>query len=248
MRRLRVAAAALLLVAAACDGAVQDAGPSGSPGETAAPPADASLLRYTCDGRFAFGADLLERPGGDELAATPAAAALRAHLAKPDMDIDWLPDTGWTLLGEDEQGAEYVAPGGESGLIAVSVENVDGAWRVGGWGGCTPMRVLAPGIGEATWVLDDAASIGPGTTEFTALVTERDCASGQPSVGRVLGPDIMMLEEQVLVTFAVRPLPGGHDCQGNPSTPVRVVLPEPIGDRRLLDGSTLPPREPAAEP
>ena len=52
----------------------------------------------------------------------------------------------------------------------------------------------------------------------------------------------------VLVTFGVRPLPGDQECPGNPPTPVLVVLPGPLGDRQLLDGATLPPRQPAAEP
>jgi hypothetical protein len=111
------------------------------------------------------------------------------------------------------------------------------------------MRVLPEGLGEATWDLAAGQSIGPETTTFEALVTERDCASGQPSEGRIVGPNVLPIEGQVLVTFAVRPLGGDvQTCQGNPATRATVTLPEPLGDRRLLDGSTLPPREPVPEP
>jgi hypothetical protein len=111
------------------------------------------------------------------------------------------------------------------------------------------MRVLPPGLGSATWVMADPGAIGRDTVVFDALVTERDCASGRPSVGRVVGPDILDLADAVLVTFAVRPLPGGvQTCQGNPATRITVSLPSPLGDRQLLDASTLPPREPLPEP
>ncbi len=248
-----VALGGALLIAAACGSSTPTGPADGATGEPTAgptlPTADASALRYTCDSRFPFTADLLTRPGGDELAATPLAAALRAHLAKQDLDIDWLPDSGWTLLGEDETGAAFIAPGGDTGLLTVSLDHVGRVWAVNGWGDCQPMRVLPPGLGDATWALPPEAAIGPATTEFVALVTERDCASGSPSVGRVVGPDILLLEDRVLVTFGVRPLGGdAQTCQGNPATPVSVVLPEPLGDRKLLDGSTLPPRDPTAEP
>ena len=61
----------------------------------------------------------------------------------------------------------------------------------------------------------------------------------------MVGPEIRQLPDRVLVTFAVRPLGGdAHDCQANPPTKVVVTLPEPLGPRVLLDGSTLPARDP----
>ncbi len=212
-------------------------------------------IRYTC-GRFPFGAEILTVVRHDETGPGPLAAALRLHVARNDMDINWLPDTGWTLVGQDAQGAEFVTATGE-GLMVAAVGRVIGepqvpfavdGWVVDGWGGCNPQRMLAPGLGAAEWSVAPGQAIGPGTTRFDALVTELACASGQSSEGRIVGPDIVVAEDQVLVTFAVRPQGGteGQTCQGNPSTRVTVTLPEPLGGRALLDGSTLPPRQPVA--
>jgi hypothetical protein len=194
---------------------------------------------------------MLDRQGGDEAAANPAAAALRGHLAKNGPDIDFLPDRGWSLAGMDASGAEFVTEDGDLGMKMVSLRSADlGPWIVTGWGDCQPQRVLPPGLNDASWTLDPAEPRpGPDVQMFTALVTERECASGQSSEGRVVGPDILALGDEVLVTFAVRPLRGDtQTCPGNPVTRVTVDLGSPLGDRQLLDGGTLPPGDPTIEP
>lgn len=98
--------------------------------------------------------------------------------------------------------------------------------------------------GPATWTYDPGAEIGPDTTQFTAWVTETACASGQSSKGRIIGPEVKVSAETIMVTFRVRSLVGGQDCQGNPSTAVTVRLPEALGERQLVDGGREPPAEP----
>ena len=241
-------ALALVAVLAACD-----AGPSPSGSESSGPgssrPVDVTALRYAC-GRFAFGADILTRVGQAELADNPAAAALRAHLAQDGPDIDFLPDAGWILAGMDATAAEFVTVDGDLGMKTVTVGTESGTWRVTGWGDCQARRVLPAGLGDADWALaPDQPALGPDTRSFDALVTERDCASGKSSEGRIAGPDILQAGDLLLVTFAVRPLPGGaQTCQGNPATRVTVHLDAPLGDRRMRDGGALPPRDPAVQP
>jgi len=221
------------------------AGPSGSAG-SAAPSNDPLALRYTC-GRFNFGPEILgQGPGNAERDPNPAAEALRMHLAMPGPENDFLPDTGWMLVGIDAQGAEFVAIEGDLEMMMVSVENGPAGWKVGGWGGCQPRIVLAQGLGPAEWHFDSAAAVpGPETQVFDALVTEMNCASGRPADGRIVGPEVVASEGVVLVMFAVRPLPGGQNCPSNPSTRVTIDLGEPLGDRALLDGGRLPPGDPA---
>ena len=222
--------------------------PPGVPG--GAPPLGAAPLQYTC-GRFPFGAEMLDRSDTDEAAANPAAAALREHLAKDGPDIDFLPDRGWSLAGMDADGAEFVIEDGDLGMKVVSLHSADlGPWILTGWGDCQPQRVLPPGLGEASWTFDpEDPRPGADTRTFTALVTERECASGKSSEGRVVGPDILEVGDEVLVTFAVRPLGGDmQSCPGNPVTRVAVDLGSPLGDRQLLDGGTLPPGDPILEP
>jgi hypothetical protein len=42
----------------------------------------------------------------------------------------------------------------------------------------------------------------------------------------------------VVVTFRVRPLPGGATCPGTPPCPVTIRLDEPLAGRTLIDGSS----------
>jgi hypothetical protein len=246
---MRVAAGLLASMVAAPMVAGCGTAPSsaGSVDTVALPPDREAALRYTCGG-IPFAAAAIEGNSSDELAEDPTAAALRAHLAKADMDIDWLPDSGWTFVGRDATHAEYVTDGGDQGFFSVTLAKEVGPWQVTGWGGCSPMRVLPEGVGNASWAVAPGQSIGPATMRFEALVTEQACASGRSSEGRVVGPDILEVDDEMLVTFGVRSLPGDQECPGNAPTRVVIVLPEPLGDRRLLDGSTLPPRQPVAEP
>lgn len=109
--------------------------------------------------------------------------------------------------------------------------------------GCTSVM---PGVdvGAATWGLPNGFNIGAETTRFLAVVTERACASGMSSEGRIIGPEIQYGDRSVIVTFGVRPLSGAQACPGNPATVVDVHLDEPLGDRTLLDGGREPPSEP----
>ncbi len=91
---------------------------------------------------------------------------------------------------------------------------------------------------EATW----AASGGDfteSTTRFTALVTQSSCNGGKTNAPRA--PQIQLQSDRIVVTFTVEstdsPFGSGHTCPGNPAVPVDVVLPEPIGNRPLVDGT-----------
>ena len=245
-RHVGVGAALVLatVMVGACGPAVP-AQPPGSPGAATIPNIDASLLRYTCD-RFPFGAEVLDITSSDELANTPEAAALRVHLAGPGPDIDFLPDHGWTLVGTDATEAEFVTvTDGDPGMLNVLLERGEAGWKVSGWGQCRPARMLPDGLGSADWWLPPGQPApGPDTRTFEALVMERACASGRPADGRIVGPDVVGVNDVVLVTFAVRPLEGGQNCPSNPASRVTVDLGEPLGNRTLRDGGTLPPREP----
>ena len=62
--------------------------------------------------------------------------------------------------------------------------------------------VLVGCSGAATWSHDPDAEIGPDSTEFTAWVTEMACASGQSSADRIVGPDIHVSADEIVVTRA----------------------------------------------
>ena len=87
-------------------------------------------------------------------------------------------------------------------------------------------------------------------TTVNGLARERACASGTSALGegRILAPQIVSGADAILVTILVRQRPGAQECQGNPDFPLAIVLPEALGERDLLDGSEIPPRDATVVP
>jgi hypothetical protein len=108
----------------------------------------------------------------------------------------------------------------------------------------SPTDQIEGRVGPAAWWVDPAAPApAPDTTTVPALIRERACASGRSPEGRVIAPTVFSSADAVLVSVFVRQPAGAQDCPGNPAFPLVITLPEPLGDRRLLDGSEVPPRD-----
>jgi hypothetical protein len=101
----------------------------------------------------------------------------------------------------------------------------------------------------ARWWLDPAAGVpAADATAIKALVEEQKCASGRPPDGRILEPSVFYGQTGIIVTFLVRSQPGGQDCQGAGPGAFEFTLTEPLGDRKLLDGGQIPPRDASLPP
>ncbi len=99
--------------------------------------------------------------------------------------------------------------------------------------GCTNAPL---GSALAVWELAPDSTVDAQTTTLTVLVNRVGCNDGV--TGTVNTPDINVDEAEVVVTFFVSPgEPLAANCSGNNSVAYDVVLPEPLGDRRLLDGA-----------
>jgi hypothetical protein len=104
-------------------------------------------------------------------------------------------------------------------------------------------------VGPATWWIDpEAARPTASSTTIHAKILEQACASGDSPKGRVEPPRIELTDTTVAVTYSVRHKVGGQDCQGNAPFAVELKLPEPLGNRTLLDGSETPPRDATTVP
>ena len=86
----------------------------------------------------------------------------------------------------------------------------------------------------ATWTVRTGETVGPDTTTFTAMVRRLGCNNGV--TGEVPEPEVTLAGEKVVVTFSVKPIETDASCPDNDEVPYEVVLPEPLGDRRLVDG------------
>jgi hypothetical protein len=54
---------------------------------------------------------------------------------------------------------------------------------------------------------------------------------------------ILPSDASLIVVMATVPRGGAQDCPDNPETSFLLELPEPLGDRLLVDGSEIPPRD-----
>lgn len=193
----------------------------------------------TCGSPLTFGVEALDTAPGAERADHPAARNLRQMMA--DGALPAL--SGWRLVVFNEQGALFLVPGTpSSGVDFWSAEFGPAAsgWKAEGFGQCEIQPAFA-GSEAARWEPAPGVVIGPDTLGFEALVFERACASGASPEGRIVGPAVVVLDDAVIVMFGTKPPPGPQTCLAGPPAVVRVQLPEPLGDRQLLDGSTFPP-------
>lgn len=237
-----------VLVLAGCASDAPAAPTAASP--TEAPPAEAAdpvrtISEVSCGGP-GFPIGILDEPGRAETFDDPAAAVLRHHLANPTADSGWLPDAGWREVARTETEVTYVAdaaPVTDPPYAVVTVVREDNGWIVAGWSQCRLQASVGPDLGLASFRVAPDVPLAPGSIEIPVLVTERACNSGRDAQGRIVDPLIVLGDEAVTVTFAVRPVEGDQDCPSNPETPHLLILPEPLGERELLDGSEIPPRD-----
>jgi hypothetical protein len=71
------------------------------------------------------------------------------------------------------------------------------------------------------------------------LVTEHACADGEPVGDRLVGPEVVMTDTEVKIAFAATPQSGFFTCPANMPQAEVVELPEPLGDRTVVDGYDL---------
>ena len=147
------------------------------------------------------------------------------------------------LAEPDDHGAGDVRTHERMVITLVDAPNIPGspAWMLSALGSCA-LTVPGPGGGTATVTLDPAAPVSPASTAVALLVTETACNSGQDAAGRVEVTSLQETGSTVEVVIAVSPRRGDQTCPSNPPTPFTVDLDEPLGDRLLLDASTVPPR------
>jgi len=121
----------------------------------------------------------------------------------------------------------------------ISFFELDGE-SVAGWGGCQANRVDGDLVAER-WYLTSP-------TESDAIILPIDvfgggCVtnSGTETVTEVVSVDVLEATDQVTVTAWVRNLLGDEMCAGVGLVHhVEVELQEPLGERLLLDGGTIP--------
>jgi len=163
-----------------------------------------------------------------------------------------LPKHHWRLVASTPDQAEFVHGRleGENGLRWLGLERVGGGWKVLGPFECFP-STLRDGNPATEWTLyPGAPAPDPSAESIVVGIHEQACTGGRNPISHLERPYVRYRKRTVLVMFWVEPLEGPHTCPGNPVGKFRLKLPGPLGNRRLLDGATYPPRrvEPGEDP
>ncbi len=154
------------------------------------------------------------------------------------------PQDDWHVLYADAGRVELVHDDStreSSGAVSlITLTGRDGAWH---WDGssskdsCSLQARPAPRLNEVDWELDPSTpEPSPDDTTIFLLATERECVSGRSMGHRLREPQVIATSESVRITLTATALPGDQNCLGNPRAKVEVTLPEPLGDRELVDG------------
>lgn len=94
----------------------------------------------------------------------------------------------------------------------------------------------APGT-LAVWQLAADATVGPDSTNVEIEVTRVECASN--FTGEAFAPVVTVSDDRVTIETTVESLAPGAaaECPSNPWVPLTVELPEPLGERLLVDAA-----------
>jgi hypothetical protein len=166
--------------------------------------------------------------------------AIAAFLANEEGQ-QW-PQEGWQILHRTDDEIQLVAKGDDGRLTFMYVTDDGDGWS---WAGaslpgdpCELEFVVPDHLNAVDWRLDpDGGELAAASTDLHVVLNERECVGGQEIGDRLIGPQVVMTETQVFVAFAAEQPDGdAFDCQGNPDMPFVVELPEPLGDREIVEG------------
>lgn len=193
-------------------------------------------------GEFAFGA--FSAPATAEQADDGAGAALRRVLAG-DGGIPDPPQDRWRRLWATDGAVEFGHgdPPLLDGYVVVRTD-VEGWVHERSASACIVRPFVADGV-AASWKVDPAASAtGASSTSLHVLVSDSQCAGGRSPEDRLAEPEVRVLADAVVISFTAKALEGPQTCPSHPPARRTIRLPERLGQRRLLDGATVPARPP----
>jgi hypothetical protein len=180
-------------------------------------------------------------PPGGLAPDDPAVGALLSQIArrKTPKGTSRVPTLdGWRMLARTDDEVLF-GHGLPPHLVTVAMVR-DGrrhAWTSAAVSTGRPLRATRDGVRASSWRLDLTHEPDPQDTIVRVLITEQTWAGGKRADTRLLAPDLHVGAEALVLTTFVTPRQGFQTRSANPETPARVVLPHPIGRRRMIDGA-----------
>jgi hypothetical protein len=148
---------------------------------------------------------------------------------------------GWRELASTEHEILY-AKGHPPQMLTVAIRRGRrDKWTVIGVSNSRPLRASRQGIRASSWRLDPEYKATPDDRELHLLVTEQTQATGVLANDRLLAPDLYLGAEELVLRFYIRGLEGYRGRTRRYETAVTVQLPEPLGDRAVVDGALYEP-------
>jgi hypothetical protein len=184
-----------------------------------------------------FGPAALHRPSGYERRSGPAAVELRRS-SKAFAEDGGLPTKGWYLLARGRDRLLF-SSGRGTWVASLTLRRQHGRWHFEMSGRCQPRAVQA-GI-VATSIL--LANKPDGSQLIKLLVDAPGCdyADGIPK-SELVGPFVWFGAKTASIVVFVKFPNGPQVCGETGPTPLEVTLPEPLGQRELLDGGAVSPK------
>ena len=184
-----------------------------------------------------FSPAALHRPAGYERRSGPAAVELRRS-SREFEDDGGLPTTGWYLLARGQDRLLFASGRGTT-VASLTLRRQHGHWHFEMSGGCEP-RALQAGIVAAPVLLANQ----PDGSQLVKLLVDApgcDYADGIPK-SALVGPTVWFGAKTASVAVFVRAPKGIQVCADTGPTPLDVTLPEPLGQREVLDGGAVVPK------
>jgi len=167
---------------------------------------------------------------------------VRRYLQEHGQEVDVHADAELRLLSASDGAALFAVGKTLEGFGSITFERDGSEWKFDrSQGRCLPQGWVG-GREASPWAVEGA--LDRASRRVYALVEEMACAGGMPADGRINPPLIEWGSTTVIVTITVRPKDGVQNCLGYPPTKFSFDLPEPLGDRVLLDGFHEPPAPP----
>jgi hypothetical protein len=145
----------------------------------------------------------------------------------------------------DDGLVEFLGDIGSPGTFPTVTAAFDGTrWSWAGMdGACLVRGEPGDAWGSVNWTLDRTfASPNPRTRTLHLLATEAECTALAPLEGRLAPAFVFLESDRVGVQLFAQTVEVGAACDDVEPTAVTVKLPEPLGDRQLIDANPTPCR------
>jgi hypothetical protein len=165
--------------------------------------------------------------------------------------LPWLPRHDWRLAVEKPRELQFLhghpGAGLESGdeLEWLRLRRSRGRWRMVNYSSWCPLISVEKGEWATTWFLaENQPELTPDTQRINVYVGVR-CSKNDNPAALAEAPQFHEISGKLVMTIWLRPDPSPSDgiCEEGlgPGPSLTVELPEPLGDRELVDGGTFPP-------